>query len=467
MLRALKSKISGALNKRFRYFLPVIICVYLLVGLLLFIVLQGNMNSWVAFMGSNESMALLGVYAVAGALGIGLTWFLKKDPDLLAAPRKILVTSFLLAIIVGVCVFTYLNLTVTQANYAWMNDGLTYQQMGQSFLVSHDFIANGTLTHHFGPLFPLYLSVFYSVLPVHLGTQVADEIIFLLAILVVFYVTKRMYGSTAAVITTALATTIPIYVFGASRNYSEPVVLILYTLTVYFLLESLKPQKENRIILAGVAAALGVLTKSSFGVFVIIPVAAVLLWRFRCMGSKMFTNKNYIVAVIVFLGLDAAWTARNIHDFWSGGFWNLLAAAQPSVYMDQAQAYVFANQVGGFLVESLFFAAFTLIFVSAYVWFFKDYLQSVWKRIREERLSGLLLMTVLPFVTGVLVTALYFVYENYWMPDYWISYWPISQVRYLIYELVRYYFIALVPLSWLAYEAKKPRSSASLALGSK
>jgi len=36
-----------------------------------------------------------------------------------------------------------------------------------------------------------------------------------------------------------------------------------------------------------------------------------------------------------------------------------------------------------------------------------------------------------------------------------ISYWPISQVRYMIYGLVRYYFIALVPLSWLAYESGK------------
>jgi 4-amino-4-deoxy-L-arabinose transferase-like glycosyltransferase len=458
MLRALKSRTTHSLNKHFRCFLPVIICIYLLVGLLLFVILQGNMNSWVSFMESNGAMALLGVYAVAGVLGIGLTWFLKKDPDLLAAPRKILVTSFLLAIIVGACMFTYLNFAVTQANYVWMNDGFTYQQMGQSFLVNHEFIVNGSLTHHFGPVFPLFLSLFYAVLPVHLGTQIADEIIFLSAILVVFYVTRKMYGSTPAIITTALATTIPIYIFGASRNYAEPIVLILYTLTVYFLLESLKPQKENRIILAGIAAALGILTKSSFGVFVIIPVAAVLLWRFNYMGWKMFKNKNYIVAVIVLLGSNAAWTVRNIHDFWNGSFWNLLAAAQPSIYMDQAQAYVFTNQVGGFLVESLFFAAFTLIFASAYIWFFKDYLQRAWKRIREERLSGLLLMIVLPFITSVLATALYFVYENYWMPDYLISYWPVSQVRYLIYELVRYYFIALVPLSWLAYEAKKAKA---------
>jgi len=455
MLRALKSKISNSLTKHAHALLPVIISVYLLTGLFIFIFLQGNMNDWVSFMGSNAAMALLDVYIVAGVLGIVLTLFLKKDLNLLAAPRKILTISFLIAIIVGACAFTFLNFTSTQANYDWMHDGLLYQQMGQSFLVNHEFIVNGTLTHHFGPLYPLYLSVFYTVLPVHFGTQIADEIMFFLAILVVFYVTKSMYGSIPAVITTALVTTVPIYVFAASRNYSEGVILIFYTLVVYFILESLKPQKENRIILAAVMAALGVLTKSSFGVFFILPVAAVFLWRFYYMRWKVFKNKNYIVAVLIYLGITSVWTARNIYQFWDGSFWNLFAATQSSSYMDQATSYVFSTDVGGFLVESLFFAAFALIFASAYIWIFKDYLQKAWKRIHEERLSGLTLTIALPFVTGVLATAMYFVYENYWMPNYLISYWPISQVRYMIYGLVRYYFIALVPLSWLAYESGK------------
>lgn len=454
MLSALKSKINNSLTKNFRFFLPVIICLYLLVGLFIFVFLQGNLNDWVSYMGNEAAMALFGVYAVVGVLGVGLTWLLKKDIDLLSVPRKTLIVSFLLAIIVGACVFTYLNFTATQANYAWMNDGFEYQQMGQSLLVNHDFVVNGSLTQHFGPLYPVYLSFFYAVLPLHLGTQIAEEIIFILAILVVFYVTKRMYGTAPASITTALVTTVPIYIFATSRNYSEPAVLIFYTLTVYFILESLKPQKENRIVLAGLMAALGVLTKSSFGIFFVITVAAAFLWRFYYMRWKIL-NKNYIAAVLIFLGLDSVWTARNIIDFWNGSLSNLYAASQSSSYMEKASSYVFTTDVGGFLVESLFFAAFTLLFASAYIWIFKSYLQKAWKRIREERLSGLLLLTILPFVTGVLVSAMYFVYENSWMPDYWISYWPQTQVRYLIYELLRYYFIALVPLSWLAYESIK------------
>jgi len=66
MLRALKSKISNSLIKHAHALLPVIISVYLLTGLFIFIFLQGNMNDWVSFMGSNAAMALLDVYIVAG-----------------------------------------------------------------------------------------------------------------------------------------------------------------------------------------------------------------------------------------------------------------------------------------------------------------------------------------------------------------------------------------------------------------
>ena len=46
-----------------------------------------------------------------------------------------------------------------------------------------------------------------------------------------------------------------------------------------------------------------------------------------------------------------------------------------------------------------------------------------------------------------------FIYENEWMPNYWITYYPVSQVRYLTSTLIRYLFITIVPLSWLAFEA--------------
>ncbi len=447
------NKVKAALAKRLNVLVPIVICAYLLVGLFVFVLLKGDMNDWYAFMRNDAEVALFAMYCVIGVVGMGLVILLKKGPNLLCASKRVLAASFLVAIIVGTCVFTYLNFSATQENYAWMNDGWAYQRMGQSFLVNHEFIIDGNYTHHYGPVYPLYLAVFYVFLPPHLGTQIAVVFSFILAILVVFFVTKKMYGTVPALVTTGLVATLPNFIFSTSRNYSEPFVLMLFTLTMYFILESLKPQKENRMILAGLTAALGYLVKSSFGFFFIVAGLTGFLWRFYYMRWRVFKNKNYLLAVVVFFALLLVWTARNIYRFWDGTFLGLFAAVQPSDYMYRATVYTFTVNFGGFFIETLFFGVLLGFFMLAYGWLFAENLKASFKRIREERLSCLLVAVVLSLAIGLVTTSMYFIFETGWMPSFWVSYFPQQQVRYFLYNLVRYCFIAIVPLSWLAYES--------------
>jgi hypothetical protein len=453
--RSLRNKVKAFLMKRLSVLVPVVICIYLLVGLFAFVLLKGDMNNWYAFMRNDAEVALFAMYCVIGVVGMGLVILLKKGLNLLGVSKRVLVASFLIAIIVGTCVFTYLNFSATQDNYAWMNDGWTYQRMAQSFLVNHEFIIDGNYTHHFGPVYPLYLAVFYVFLPIPIGTKVAVELSFILAILVVFFVTKKMYGATPALVTTGIIATLPNFIFATSRNYSEPFVLMLFTLTMYFILESLKPQKENRIILAGLTAALGCLTKSSFGYFFIVAGLTGFLWRFYYMRWRVFKNKNYLLAIVIFFALLLVWTARNLHHFWDGTFLNLFAAVQPSDYMYRATVYTFTVNFGGFFIETLFFALFLGFFMLAYSWPFAENLKKSFKRIREERLSCLLVAVMLALGIGLVTTSMYFIFETGWMPSFWVSYFPQQQVRYFLYNLVRYCFIAIVPLSWLAYESDR------------
>jgi len=246
------------------------------------------MNDWVAFMGGEASMGLFTLYCAVGIAGISAVALLKKELGILDAPGKVLAVSFLATIIIGCGVFTYLNFSATQENIDWMHDGLLYQQMGQSFLQNHEFIIDGEYTQHLGPIYPMYLSVFYAFLPVHLGTQVAVEIIFILSVILVFAVTRKLYGTSPALITTALVATFPTYLFATSRNYSEPLMLMMYTLTIYFIMESLNPEKANRIILAGLCAGIGFLTKSGIGYFFLITGVAGFLWRFYYMKWRVF-----------------------------------------------------------------------------------------------------------------------------------------------------------------------------------
>src|SRR4030042_82065 len=194
-----RTKIKHSSTGRFKpVYAPILVCAYLLFCLFTFLFLQGNMGDWIAFMHGEASIALFVIYCLVGVVGISLLLLFKKELRILDATRKVLAVSFLLAIIIGSSAFTYQNFSATQENYDWMHDGLLYQQMGQSFLLNREFIVDGLYTHHFGPIYPLYLSAFYVFLPVHLGTQVAIEVIFALSAVVVFASTKKLYGTTPA-----------------------------------------------------------------------------------------------------------------------------------------------------------------------------------------------------------------------------------------------------------------------------
>ena len=336
-----------------------------------------------------------------------------------------------------------------------MHDGLHYQRMGQSFLINHEFIVDGNYIHHFAPVYPLYLSMFYTFLPAHVGTQTAVEIIFALSLIVTFMFTRKLYGLTPAFITTGLIATVPTYLFSASRNFTETMVLILYTLTTYFILESLNPEKENRIIAAGVCATLGLLTKSSLGYFFIITGLAGFLWRFYYMKWRVFKKKHYLTAVLVFLVLVLAWTGRNLYRFWDGSFSNLFVASQTSDYFTAAIMHSLGKDFSSVFLQFWFFMVLTMLFMLSYTWIFSPYVKSSFSRIRDERVSCLWLSIMLPLFIVWLIGAIYFVFENEWMPNLWISYYPVSQIRYLIFTLIRYCFIIIVPLSWVAYESTK------------
>jgi len=126
------------------------------------------------------------------------------------------------------------------------------------------------------------------------------------------------------------------------------------------------------------------------------------------------------------------WTVRNLYRFWDGTLATFFVAWQPSQYMHDATVFSFTKDFGSFFVQFWLFMLLTTLFMLSYIWLFSDYLRKLFDRIRDERISCLLLSMVLPLLLGWVIGAVYFVYENHWMPDYWITYYPISQTRYLV-----------------------------------
>lgn len=158
---------------------------------------------------------------------------------------------------------------------------------------------------------------------------------------------------------------------------------------------------------------------------------------------------------MLFLSLVLVWTARDLYRFWDGTLQNLLVAAQPSDYMYAATNYTLSAQhLGSFFTVALIFSMYALFFMMGYTWIFGDYLKKSRRRIREERISCLMLSVVLALVIGLIITAVYFVFENSYMPVF-ASYLPQALVRYFFSSFGRYSFVVFVPLSWLAYELAK------------
>jgi len=123
--------------------------------------------------------------------------------------------------------------------------------------------------------------------------------------------------------------------------------------------------------------------------------------------------------------------------------------------MLNATTYTFTRNLGGYFIEILIFAMFLGFFTISYAWLFIGQLKSSIKRIKDERISCLFVAILLTLLLGLFITVIYFIYENSWMATFYVSYFPQQQVRYFFYNLLRYCFIALVPLTWLVYEIDK------------
>ncbi|MEA3202794.1 MAG: hypothetical protein QOI63_460, partial [Thermoplasmata archaeon] len=165
------------------------------------------------------------------------------------------------------------------ASYWWTPlavDAFSYGVMGESFL------RHGTFTmpwgdvdtfrtaavpsHHYPPLYPVYLAGFYKLLGFsQSSTHVAAIVSSLAALFVTWLCTRDLYGQRKALVVVAVVAVSPILVQNTGQGYSENLVLLLFVATLWAILKSL--EKPWYILPAGILAGLGYLTKSSMGYF--------------------------------------------------------------------------------------------------------------------------------------------------------------------------------------------------------
>ncbi len=376
--------------------------------------------------------------------------------SLLGVDRKVLVPSFAAVIIVASAAWGYTVLTATEGDYAKMVDGQAYVIMARSLLDQHTLSwVEGQPSEHYGPLYSLYLLPFYLWSRDILATKVAILFMGVVATLAVYLTTRRLYGPLEGLVASAMVLSMPTLLLMSSRNLAEFLLVLLYTLTIYSLYRSLEAGRGRYVILAGLFAGLAYLTKSSTGYLFLFAGLAGFLWRYRHVRLAVFKDRNYRRAVGVFSALVGLWTLRNLYTFWRPymGRQALIDRWNGDFYFNGAFNYVIPARWEQLLLQSLIFAAFMVPFMLALAWPFLPELRRSLGRLGDERISLLWLATLLPMALGAPLSSIYYIWERYQLHPAMAGL-PEVMASYFILNGARYILISVVPLLWLAFEAR-------------
>lgn len=287
--------------------------------------------------------------------------------------------------------------------------------------------------HHFSPLLPIIEAGFILALGPGLPALVASLITVSLAMIgVVYWTTRDLFGRDAALAVSALMsiewTTV---LFGTRQGYSESLVLLTLVLTLWAILKSLSD--ERYIMIAGLAAGLGYLSKASAGWFFLIAGLGGLSWRLVHRGWRVFLDRNYLGAILIFGSIFGAWSARNLYHFWDGTPRGLLTQWQTSELTARAIRLAF-DEPGVFAFGLI--GKFPILVLGVVVPLLGLH-RLVWAGLRDwrrEDVSGLWLASVLLFALGWLFAA---------------AFWVTEQSDLLWADPIRYVATAIFPLAWL------------------
>ncbi len=321
------------------------------------------------------------------------------------------------------------------------SDAYVYFYMGKSFLNNGEFIMkygdysgyNTIYSHHFPPLYPIYLSGFIALLGYNVfSLKVAGAISGFFPIIAGYWTTKDLYGRGKALSLAAILSVEPVSAAMGGIAFSENLVSLFFILTMWAILKSLK--EERYILWAGLFAGLGYLTKSSMGWFFIIAGIAGLAWRFYYVRWKVFRDRYYLGAIGIFMGIFSIWAIRNLLRFWDGTFLGLLTQWQTSAYTAYATTYAFQHPIDLVYILLVRIPFFTVIFLVSALFWLKEIKDS--DKLNEEN-SALLLSIFLVYLIAWIISSIFWVLERH--PVFWLLH-------------TRYIILSFVPLFWLVFK---------------
>jgi len=295
-------------------------------------------------------------------------------------------------------------------------------------------------SHLYPPAYPAYLAPFLAVIGYSPIAVQAAAFVAGLALLAAFFVaTRDLFGREKAIWFVALLALDPVLITTTGTGYAENLVTLLFVITVAAILKSLKTPQW--ILVAGLAAGVAYLTKSSVGPFFLIAGIAGFAWRFRFVRWAVFRDRAYLAGIGIFASLAGGWALRNVSLFWDGSFPGLLTSWQTSAWFSSALGATLARPADYLAILAVripFFAALFLLVAGPW-----------WREIRrlpllrDEASSALGLAAGLTYVLAWLISGALWVLER--GPVYWA-------------DMSRYTVAANPVVWWMAAKGSEPGS---------
>jgi 4-amino-4-deoxy-L-arabinose transferase-like glycosyltransferase len=357
------------------------------------------------------------------------------------------------AAVVGGLVFRTLPLLMNPQSPLATCDGRAFYDMaialvhGQGFYVDDlrllD-LCNGTIalgpTHHWAPGLPIIEAAFVAVLG---ASSLALVLPLLLlswaAVAVAWWTTRDLFGADAALlVAAAVSLDWTDVACGGLFGCSENLVLITFTLTLWAVVRGLRD--ERFIVLAGLFAGIGYLSKASLGWFFLIAGVGGVVYRVVFRGWRVLLNRWYWAGIAVFAIPVLLWSYRNISLFWDGTLAGLADAWQTSEVQARLarQAISQPEELLVGLVGKL--PVLVGVAILPYLPLIKS-LRGALRHWKEEFAFGMWLSIALIFVLGWFFAAVF---------------WVGEQTSLLWADPVRYVMPASIPLLWLVVRYGKP-----------
>ena len=350
--------------------------------------------------------------------------------------RRLVRPAYVLAAIVAVGLALRL---LTFNSWGIVYDGAVMSVMGESFALHGQFLVPyasvPTLYHHYPPLYPVYLSLFYRAVGFSIfATKLADLVLSVVLVLVTWFTTADLLGRRKAWYAAAFVALEPMFLITSLIGYSEDLVGILFILTAWAAVKGLR--KLPYFFWAGLFAGLGFLAKADIGWVFLVTIAMGVLWIRRVRGWWILKDKWFLAGAAAFGVLAGGWTLRNLSVY---GWPNY----QTSTYVSYVYGYGFAHPAPlaeALLVKVPLFLLFFLLYAGV---FLPEVRLSRTKRWGEE--TGLLWTIVgSTFLMGWIVSAFF---------------WTVEQTPLWWWDNLRYVVITSPLLLWLVLRETEPRWS--------